>query len=64
MELYKTNNYIYYKYKQIREHNNNQNILFKDNYMKILNVRDILINQIIIHVIHEEENLELIIIMS
>ncbi len=44
MELYKTNNYIYYKYKQIREHNNNQNILFKDNYMKILNVRDILIN--------------------
>jgi endopeptidase La len=44
MELYKTNNYIHYKYKQIRDYKNLPNVLFKDNYLKILNIRDILIH--------------------
>jgi ATP-dependent Lon protease len=42
MELYKTNNYIHYKYKQIRD--NVSDLTNKDNYLKILNIRDILTN--------------------
>ncbi len=42
MELYKTNNYIHYKYKQIKDNVNDLDN--KDNYLKILNIRDILIN--------------------
>jgi len=46
MELYKTNNYIYYKFKQIKEFIKKSSLIpdnFKDNYLKIINVRDILI---------------------
>ncbi len=39
MELYKTNNYIHYKYKLIKDYIKNN-----DNYLKLLNIRDILIN--------------------
>ncbi len=46
MDLYKTNNYIYYKFKQIKEYIKNTSVIpekIKDNYLKIINVRDILI---------------------
>ncbi len=46
MDLYKTNNYIYYKFKQIKEFIKNTSVIpekLKDNYLKIMNVRDILI---------------------
>jgi ATP-dependent Lon protease len=46
MDIYKTNNYIHYKYKLIKEYINKEFTLnnHKDNYLKILNIRDILIN--------------------
>jgi ATP-dependent Lon protease len=45
MDIYKTNNYIHYKYKLIKEHINTEfTFSYKDNYLKILNIRDILIN--------------------
>jgi ATP-dependent Lon protease len=46
MDLYKTNNYIYYKFKQMKEYikaNTNIPDKIKDNYLKIVNIRDILI---------------------
>ena len=44
MELYKTNNYIHYKYKLIKDYINKSTLEIKDNYLKNLNIRDILIN--------------------
>ncbi len=47
MDLYKTNNYIYYKFKQIKEFIKTKSSIpdkFKDNCIKIINIRDILIN--------------------
>jgi ATP-dependent Lon protease len=46
MDIYKTNNYIHYKYKLIKEYINKEFTLnnHKDNYLKVLNIRDILIN--------------------
>ncbi len=46
MDLYKTNNYVYYKFKQMKEYikaKTNIPDKFKDNYLKIINIRDILI---------------------
>jgi ATP-dependent Lon protease len=45
MELYKTNNYIYYKFKQIKESVKTLTIpeTIKNNYLKVINIRDILI---------------------
>ena len=48
MELYKTNNYIYYKFKKIKENIKNNKLHIpdniKENYLKIINIRDILIH--------------------
>ena len=45
MELYKTNNYIYYKFKQIKDCVKQLSIpeTIKNNYLKVINIRDILI---------------------
>jgi ATP-dependent Lon protease len=46
MDLYKTNNYVYYKFKQMKEYIKTKTNIpdkFKDNYLKIVNIRDILI---------------------
>jgi ATP-dependent Lon protease len=45
MELYKTNNYIYYKFKQIKDSVKQLGIPepIKNNYLKVINIRDILI---------------------
>ncbi len=47
MDLYKTNNYVYYKFKQMKEYIKNKTNIpdkLKENYLKIVNIRDILIN--------------------